>query len=187
MTELSEFYFEPELQIICGEPVPPITDFITDIQPSVVDRFFKRYFYCRDNSSDEWHSIFVHSNRICLIGLDLNHVAIKKGIKSINFNIGNCDRSKNQVSGKSKRGGMNLQPSSTLAIITCNDGSEYKVISTITGKLIEVNENLIKKPELIGVEGTGYIAVVLPKIDKCSDNLANLLSEDQFKEKFTSK
>lgn len=183
MSELSEFYFEPVSEVICDVPVPPITAFLVESHPSAVDRFFTRYYFCREDSADEWHNVLVHSNRICLIGLDASHPAVKKGVKSINFDIGNCDRSKNQVSGKSKRGGMNLQPTSTLAIVTCLDGIEYKVISTITGKLIEVNENLVGNPQLIGVEGNGYIAVVLPKIDKCSDNISSLLTEDQFKEK----
>lgn len=181
-SELSEFYFEPEKQIICGEEVPPITDELTNELPPVVDRFFTKYYCLANDCRDECHKVLVHSNRICLIGFDSSHVAVRKGIKSINFDIGNCDRSKNQVSGKGKRGGMNLQPQSTLAIITCVDDSEYKVISTITGKLIEVNERLLEQPQLIGVDGDGYIAVVLPKLEKCDQNISNLLTEKQFNE-----
>lgn len=180
MSDLSEFYFKPEPEIICGDVVPSIIENFTDNLPSVVDRFFTRFYYCRDDVVDEMHSILFHSNRICLIGLDKRHVAVAKGITSISFDIGNCDRSKSQISGKGKRGAMNLQPMSTLAIVTCADGSEYKVISTITGKLVEVNERLRENLKLIGVDGDGYIAVVLPKIEKCADIKSQLLTEEEY-------
>lgn len=182
MTDLSEFYFKPKPEIIAGDIVPSIIDYLTtDDHPSVVERFFTKYYYCRDDDAvNEMHTVLFHSNRICLIGLDKQHVAVGKGITSINFDIGNCDRSKNQVSGKGKRGAMNLQPLSTLAIVTCADGSEYKVISTIFGKLVEVNERLHENLKLIGVDGDGYIAVILPKIDKCADIKSQLLSEEDY-------
>lgn len=185
MSDLSEFYFKPEPEIICGDVVPPIIDYITTDHPTVVERFFTKYYYCRDDAVDEMHSILFHSNRICLVGLDRQHVAVTKGITSINFDIGNCDRSKNQVSGKGKRGAMNLQPLSTLAIVTCADGSEYKVISTIMGKLVEVNERLRDNLKLIGVDGDGYIAVVLPKIEKCVDIKSQLFSKEEYQAKLS--
>lgn len=187
MSELCEYYFKPESEIICGDVVPSIIEFITVDHPSAVERFFTKYFYFRDETVDEMHTILFHSNRICLIGLDKQHVAIKKGITSISFDIGNCDRSKNQMSGKGKRGAMNLQPLSTLAIVTCTDGSEYKVISTITAKLIEVNGRLHDNLHLIGVDGDGYIAAVLPKVDKCADIKSQLLSENEYQTKLANK
>lgn len=180
MSDLSEYYFKHEPEVIGGNAVSPIIDYINADHPSVVERYFTKYYYCRDDAVDEMHSILFHSNRICLIGLDKQHVAVRKGIASINFDIGNCDRSKNQVSGKGKRGAMNLQPSSTLALVTCDDGSEYKVISTIIGKLVEVNERLRDNLKLIGVDGDGYIAVVLPKIEKCADIKSQLLTEEEY-------
>lgn len=185
MTEIQDFYFQPNTEIICGKEVPPITEShqFADDYPTVVERFFSKHYYCRDNAVDEVHTILHHSNRICLIGLDISHVAVKKGIKSINFDVGNCDRSKNQVSGKGKRGAMNLQPSSMLAIVTCNDDSEYKVVSCITGKLVEINERLGNNPELIGKDGYGYVAIVLPKMDKCADIISGLLTESDYQQK----
>lgn len=180
MSDLTEFYFKPKPEIICGDVVPSIIDYFNADHPSVVERFFTKYYYCRDDAVNEMHTILFHSNRICLIGLNKQHVAVTKGIISINFDIGNCDRSKNKMSGKGKRGAMNLQPLSTLAIVTCSDGSEYKVLSTITGKLVEVNERLRDNLKLIGVDGDGYIAVVLPKIDKCADIKSELLSDEEY-------
>lgn len=189
MSDLSEYYFKAEPETIAGHVVPPITDYLVADHPSVVERFFTKYYYCRKDDDavddDQMHTVLFHSNRICLIGLDKSHVAVGKGITSINFDIGNSDRSKNHVSGKGKRGAMNLQPLSALAILTCADGSEYKVLSTVYGKLIEVNERLKDNLKLIGVDGDGYIAVVLPKIEKCADIKSHLLSEEEYQTKLT--
>lgn len=180
MSELSDFYFKSEKEVIGGREVPCITTKFQANYPSVVDRFFTKYYHLRNNNVDEVHSILFHSNRICLIGLDSSHVAIKSKITAIDFDIGNCDRSKNKVTGKGKKGGMNLQPTSTLAVVTCADGSQHKISSCITGKLIEVNDRLLKDPSTIGQDGLGYVAVVLPKIDKCDDIKNHLMTEEQY-------
>lgn len=188
-SNIESFYFKPEIEMIAGEIVPPITEShkIQTEYPSVVERYFTKYFYCRNDNIEEAHLILHHSNRICLIGLNETHVAVRKGIQSINFDIGGIDRSKNHVSGKSKRGGINLQPTSCIAIVTCNDGTEYKIVSAINAKLVEVNERLLANPSLIGKDGDGYVAVVLPKIEKVADIIGGLLTEGQFKEKMEQK
>lgn len=180
MTPLSDFYFEPSKEVIAGRDISCISTKFDANHPSVVSRFFTKYYRLRNDNIDEVHSVLFHSNRICMVGLDSSHVAIKKNIKEINFDIGNCDRSKNKVSGKGKKGAMNLQPTSTLAIVTCEDGSQHKIISCVTGKLIEVNERLLKNPSLIGEDGVGYVAVILPKIDKCNDIKQQLMTEEQY-------
>lgn len=180
MSQLSDFYFKPDKEVIAGREIPCITTKYDSNYPSVVDRFFTKYYYHQGNNLDEVHSVLFHSNRICIINIDSSHVAIKKKITKINFDIGNCDRSKNKVTGKGKKGAMNLQPTSTLAVITCEDGSTHKIVSCVTGKLVEVNERLLKNPELIGKEGEGYVAVVLPKIEKCAEIKAQLMTEEQY-------
>lgn len=183
---LEPYYFNPEPEVICGEIVPPISDshnFDYDNYPSVVERYYTKYYYFRNANINEAHTLLSHSNGINLIGLADTHIAIKKGIKSISFNVGNFDRSKNQVSGKGKRGAMNLQATSCLAVITCTDDSVYRVSSTITGKLVEVNERLLLNPQLIGQDGHGYIAIVLPKLEKCKEQLNKLVTEEEYQAK----
>ncbi|XP_031633292.1 protein Abitram [Contarinia nasturtii] len=188
MTEidLDQYYFKPEEEVICGELVPPITeshDFDYDNYPSVVERYYKKYYYFRNNDIAEAHTLLNHSNGICLVGLADTHIAVKKGIKSITFDVGGVDRSKNQVSGKGKRGAMQLQATTCLAIVTCEDDTTYRVASTTQGKLVEVNEDLLSNPKLIGQDGDGYIAVVLPKLEKCQQQLELLSNEEEYQAK----
>lgn len=137
--------------------------------PMFVDRFFTRCIYPKKGPKDDHvqnHSVLIHSNGICIIGIAPTHPAMHKKIDSVSFNIGNFDRSQNEVSGKSKKGGMILQENSSLCRITCADGSEYIVISCMQGKLVEVNKKLITNPELIlQGDGAGYVAILLPKAE----------------------
>lgn len=185
MTE-AVFFDEPN-QVLCGVQVPHIFEEQAEVShKSIVDRYFTRYYFVHPDGGDqEDHLVLIHSNRICLIGFAPRHVAFSKEISGIDFNIGNFDRSENKVKGKSKKGAMALQPSSALAMVRCSDGSQYKVFSCITGKLIEVNEMLSKTPrplnELLGKEGDGFVAIVLPKIDKLESIKDSLLTEDEYK------
>lgn len=183
---LEKYYFNPETEIIAGKLVPPITEshnFDYDAYPSVVERYYGKHYYFRNGKLDEAHTVLNHSNGICLIGLADTHVAVKKGIKSITFDIGNFDRSKNQVKGKNKRGAMVLQATSVLAIVTCDDDSTYRVSSCVQGKLVEINEDLVENPKLIGTDGDGYIAVVLPKLEKAKDQIEQLVTEEEYQAK----
>lgn len=180
MTELSDYYFNEEKVLFDGKECPSIMcDFDANF-PSQIDRYFTRFYYRKPDTVDEDHQILMHSNRICLIGLAPSHIAFVKGIKSVDFNIGNIDRRKNHCSGKGKKGAMNLQPTSALAIVTCNDDTQYKIVSCITGKLTEVNERLLDNPQLLAQEGDGYVAICLPKIEKVDDIKQTLISEESY-------
>ncbi|XP_017117218.1 protein Abitram [Drosophila elegans] len=176
---LDPFYFEHEEQVICGQSVSPITDGYQEDYPSVVDRFFTRYYYFKGEVP---YQVLYHSNRICLICLAPDHPGPGQGISSVNFDIGNVDRSQNVVKGKGKKGGMILQPESTLALLTTESGETYKVPSCIRGKLVEVNTALVEEPKLLEQlpEGAGFFAILLPKIENCDAIKASLLTQEQY-------
>lgn len=184
MTDLEGYYLTEDPQIICGETVRSIVEDFVEDYPSTVDRFFTRYYYAHPGKENEPHQVLFHSNRICLIGLAPKHVAFQKGIKTVTFEVGRIDRSENQVSGKKKSGGMILQMDSTLALITCEDGTVYKVRGCIQGKLVEVNKRVVENISLLRDEGDGYIAVVMPKPEQCEAIRAKLLSRDAYVDKY---
>lgn len=175
MVDLKPFHSKELPQIIGGQSVPSIeNDYMLDY-PSIVDRFFKRYHYIHPAKQTEPHLVLFHSNRICLIGLASSHEAFTRGIKSVSFEVGKIDRSLNQVSGKKKSGGMIVQADSTLALVTCNDGSVFKVRGCVQGKLVEVNQRIVQDVELLRTEGYGYVAIVMPKPEQCESIKEKLL------------
>jgi len=181
--DLSDYYFKEDPELVCGKKCSSITADFDENCPSLVDRYFTKFYYRKSDTlgtENEDHQVLFHSNRICLVGLAPSHVAFVKGIKSVDFNIGNYDRRENHCSGKGKKGAMNLQPSSALAVVTCKDDTQFKVVSCITGKLIEVNERLVDKPELLLQEGSGYVAICLPKIENSDNIKQSLMSEELY-------
>jgi hypothetical protein len=159
------------------EGVPSITTYYKGEYPDVVDRYFTRYYHQKKsvNGDNEDHLVLLHSNRLCLVGLAKSHIAFTKGIVSVNYKIGNSDRSLNVVKGKHKKGGMNLQPDTALAVVKCQDGSEYKVVSCMMGKLIETNERIEKDVQILSVDGAGYIGVLMCKPEN-SEKIKNSLT-----------
>lgn len=184
MTELENYFLVEELQTICGGQVRSIVEDFVEDYPSTVDRFFTRYYCVQPGKENEPHQVLFHSNRICLIGLAPGHVAFEKGIKAITFEVGKIDRSQNQVSGKKKSGGMILQMDSTLALVTCEDGSVYKVRGCVQGKLVEVNQRVVNDLDLLQQEGDGYVAVVMPKPEQCETIKKKLISQEEYEAKY---
>lgn len=147
--------------------------------PAVVDRYFTRFYSKRTsaNGDNEDHLVLCHSNKICLVMLAKSHIAFKKGIVSIDYNIGNCDRSQSLAKGKHKKGAMNLQSETALAIIKTADGSNYKIYSCIQSKLLEVNERVKEDYKKLEIEGVGYIAIVLLKHENLEKLTSALIDE----------
>ncbi|XP_055587782.1 protein Abitram [Uranotaenia lowii] len=178
-TALESYLLKEEPQTICGKQVSSIVEDYFPNFPSIVDRFYTRYYYIQSGKDSEPHQILFHSNRICLVGLAPGHEAFARGIESISFEVGKIDRSRNQVSGKKKAGGMIIQADSTLALLTCKDGSVFKIRGCVQGKLVEVNQRVIKDIDRLAVEGEGFIAIVMPKPEQCEAIKAKLLTKEQ--------
>uniref|UniRef100_A0A8C7ZZ62 Protein Abitram n=1 Tax=Oryzias sinensis TaxID=183150 RepID=A0A8C7ZZ62_9TELE len=160
--------------------------------PSIIDRYYTRWYRADMKGQPcEDHCILQHSNRICVVTLAETHPVLQNGrtIKTINYQISNgCSRLNNKVSGKSKRGGQFLTDFAPLCRITCTDETKYTIYSCIRGRLLEVNENILERPNLLLEKPSteGYIAVILPKFEESKSVTENLLSRKEF-ERIVSK
>ncbi|KAJ8403149.1 hypothetical protein AAFF_G00360650 [Aldrovandia affinis] len=156
--------------------------------PSVIDRYFTRWYKTDLKGKPcEDHCILQHSNRICVITLAESHPILRKEkkIQSINYQISaGCSRLQNKVSGKSKRGGQFLTELAPLCRITSTDGEEYTIFSCIRGRLLEVNEDILTRPNLLLEKPSteGYIAVILPKFEESKSITEGLLSRAEYED-----
>lgn len=170
--------------------VPPIEESIDLTAPlkSVEDRYYTRYYHVQEDEQNQ--VVLVHSNRVCLVALANSHPIIRdrKPILKLNFHVTeNCNRLKNKVSGKGKKGGQGLDERSILCYIECKDGETYSVRSCVKGKLIGINQQVVENPRLI-VEnpnsGISHLAIILTKIpDGITDLKARLMSEEDYMKK----
>lgn len=156
----------------------------------VYKTFSERYYtsrYCLSLIGEgEDYCVLFHSNRISVITLAPSHPILlnKKEVKSISFQVSdNINRLNNKVSGKAKHGAQVLQPSSPLSIAECTDGTKYTIRSPVPGKLVEVNDQLIKNPSLIlnHPADKGFIAIVLLPIPASERYRNEMLTPEEYK------
>lgn len=155
--------------------------------PSVTERYYKRFYYKSSEGTSPDHCILLHSNKICLVTLSPSHPLIKnkKNVLKLDFQVSDkLDRLENKVVGKAKKGGQYIQPDSVLCFAECEDGQKYPVYGCISGKLIEINELLVKDCNLIWKKPltNGYVAIILPSKKEFDWNRVGLISRDTYEQ-----
>lgn len=171
-------------------PDENVSDMLDEVQynghfPTVTDRYFTPYYKMDVQSLGDDMCIWIHSNRICMLSLAPSHIILQanKDIKTIDFRISDkLDRSLNKVSGKGKHGAQPLQTNSNICTISCLDGQIYVIKCCMIGKLVEVNEALLKNPQLLkeSPHKGGYLAIILPNIKLLENLKQSLLTHDQY-------
>jgi len=151
--------------------------------------FVSKYFI--DPESNGHFRLLVHSNKICLITLAPSHPILAENltVSSISFQANDsCNRLNNKVSGKKKSGAQFLSTCSILCNIHCENQSQpFVVRSNLVAKLIEINEEILKNPNLIKHSEKGYIAIVYPKLSEYNRELGRWLSESEYEAIIQSK
>ncbi|ESQ27535.1 hypothetical protein EUTSA_v10019087mg [Eutrema salsugineum] len=154
--------------------------------PSATQVNFVSYFITDFTKSGHDQYIYRHANGLCVIGLAPTHIAFKDegGITNIDFNVGKSDRSVLKVSGKRKKNAMRSESNTALCkVSTANDS--YIVRCCVKGSLLEVNERLIKQPQLLNssADREGYIAIIMPRPADWTKNKESLITLEEYKEK----
>ncbi|XP_066601492.1 protein Abitram isoform X2 [Prorops nasuta] len=161
-------------------------DFTSIPDKIVTYRYFTPYYKLNVQRHRDDICIRIHSNRIVMLSLAPSHIIYheNKRITLVNFKVSDkLDRSLNKVSGKSKHGAQPLQKHSNICEITCSDNEVYMVKCCINGKLVEINESLIQKPELLHCppHKGGYLAIILPNLKFLDETKTSLLTQEQYK------
>lgn len=165
-----------------------ILDSIPDLKnvKSFTERYFsKRYVLNVNGIENNDIMIMFHSNRIALLSLAPSHFFFKKEEEyKINFCVGKLNRLANSVKGKGKKGGQLLIPKSVIGKVEYKDGTSFDILCGMSGTLVEINEELVKSPDLLKnhPDSDGFIAIVLSSI-KIADNAKNkMLTQEEYTE-----
>lgn len=140
--------------------------------------------------------IMFHSNRLCLLALAPTHPVMSedKTIERVEFTFDGherIDRLTNQLRGKGKKGGQKLQKYAPVCAIICSDGIKYVITACISSRLIEVNQAISNRFDLIKTKplSSGFIAIVQPSdwknldefkasLPKLGQDIQNVCEED---------
>lgn len=152
--------------------------------PSSIESNFVSYFATDFIKSGHDQYVYRHANGLCVIGVAPTHVALKDegGVTAIDFNVGKSDRSGFKVTGKRKKNAQHFEPNTAVCKV-CTKNDSYIMRCCVKGSLLEVNDRLIKQPELLNssVEREGYIAIIMPKPADWLKVKASLLSLEEYK------
>lgn len=127
----------------------------------------------------------LHSNKLCLVYVSHLHPIRRdnKKVIKVDFDMGKLSRLENTISGKSKKGAQRIGLKSPMCNIHCEDGSSYTLLAGCVGKLVEVNDHLLRDPSLISraPEAEGYVAIVLPPLTATDFLQKSLYNEEEYK------
>lgn len=159
----------------------------TMIPPTTVERYFSVHFapaLARLTSAPSSHSledvcITRHHNGVCVICLSPRHpiVTSNKRITDVAYRV-----EMKEVKGKRKKGGVVAETVTRLCTITCEGGDVYSVQCGVAGRLVEYNQALSEKPELINQKplSDGYLAILCPWNSKVHTAVDHLLTKEQY-------
>ena len=109
----------------------------------------------------------MHSNKLFLLFLHPSHPAMNQHIQKVEYKHSN-----DSLSGKRKRGAINLQFNTHLLEIK-TESDNFLIRAGVPGKLIEVNELFDDNPNLIKSQ-EGFLAIVMPPLNKIDSILGTL-------------
>lgn len=152
--------------------------------PSAIESNFVTYFAPDFIKPGYDQYVHRHANGLCIIGMASSHMAFKDegGVTSVDFNVGKSDRSGIKVTGKRKKNAQHFESNTALCKVSTNDTS-YIVRCCVKGSLLEVNDRLIKQPDLLNslAHREGYIAIIMPKPADWLKVKGSLLTFEEYK------
>ncbi|XP_042036044.1 protein Abitram-like [Salvia splendens] len=162
----------------------PNVDELPQVPPSSIEANFTTFFAPDFMKPGHDQYVHRHANGLCVIGLAPHHVALKEkgGIVSVDFNVGKSDRSGIKVTGKRKKNAQHFETNTALCKVFTAESS-YIARCCVKGSLLEVNEKLIKQPELLNTmpEREGYIAIMMPRPADWLKAKASLLDFESYR------
>lgn len=151
--------------------------------PSVIERYYKRYFDKREDRPDEDVCVLVHSNKMCIVTITPEHKALKSGpIKSIRYIVETGGKKVGDVHGKRKLQAIKTRAGMPLCEIISGDGTPYIIKCPVRGKLCELNEKFDNDLTIFDnmPETNGYLAIILHYFCNDKDVCSYLLTEEQY-------
>ena len=119
-----------------------------------IQRYFSKYYLDKGQPNEQY--IFIHSNGIILCGIGLNNDILKKNISEIIIL-----KQPTKITGKNKHGAHLLNINEYVIQIKADENT-FNFCPKVKGKLLEVNQNLAKNPQLLkeSPEKNGFICLI---------------------------
>lgn len=93
------------------------------LRGTMIERYYTELFSCdtMDRKMEDQY-VHMHSNRLCVVGVAASHPVMQEEIEAIEFSSSVLE---SKVTGKKKKGGQFLVPTTILCHIKCKSGKSY--------------------------------------------------------------
>jgi hypothetical protein len=157
---------------------------------SYIDRYFTKYYKINLKYAGNDHLILMHSNKIAVCSLAPSHPILNLNRYKID-RVEYLQNVNDEMSGKHKHNANNVNINQPICKLYAkvlnpieNEETErfFIIYSCLNAKLIEINEKLLRNPELVQLKPNtdGFIAIMMPKLDNLKDQLSELINHDQY-------
>lgn len=157
---------------------------------SYIDRYFTKYYKMNMRYPGNDHLILMHSNKIAVCALAPSHPVLDTSRYKVT-RIEYLQTVNDEMSGKHKHNAKNVnvnQPICKIHAQVLNDSADsepeksFVFYSCLNAKLIETNERLIEKPDLVQSKSTtdGFIAIMMPKLDNLKDQINEFITQEEY-------
>ena len=119
-----------------------------------IQRYFSKYYLDKGQPNEQY--IFIHSNGIIMCGIGANNDILKKNISEII-----ALKQPTKITGKNKHGAHLLNATEYVIQIKADD-NVFNFCPKVRGKLLEVNQNLVKNQKLLleSPEKNGFVCLI---------------------------
>jgi hypothetical protein len=137
-----------------------------------VERYFTKYYINKSTPKEQF--IFIHSNGLIVCGFGANHFITQS-------NISACTDLKKpgRITGRRKHGAHYLNENEYVVQVTYDNGKIFNFCPQLKGKLLEINQNIVDKPNLLNEYPEKYGFVCIIHLDKGVDALREKLEKMQ--------
>lgn len=161
---------------------------------SYTDRYFNRYYKLNVKYDNNDHLILVHSNKVAVCTIAPSHPVLDSSKYKI-IRVEFVQQVNEEMSGKHKHNAKRLNNVQALCKIITSKISQqtienkeeleeetFVVYSCLNAKLVEINEKLLKNPELLQTKAAteGFLAIMITNLDTWKEQISSLTTHEEY-------
>lgn len=156
--------------------------------PTFIERYFTKHYMLDVKYANNDHLILIHSNKVAVIALAPSHSLLvdkdKYKLERVEF----VQQVSEEMSGKHKHNAKNVNFNQPICKLHCREreNSEatrtFLVYACLNAKLAEINENIVKNPQLLvdKPDTEGYIAILIPRLESLKEQCSLFKTHQEF-------
>ena len=154
--------------------------------PTFIERYFTKHYMLDVKHANNDHLILIHSNKVAVIALAPTHTLLVNKDKYKLDRVEFVQQVSEEMSGKHKHNAKNVNFNQPICKLHCRETDEtvksFVVYACLNAKLAEINENIVKNPQLLidKPDTEGHIAILIPRLESLKEQCSLFKTHEEF-------